>query len=168
MPVKDPRVRISQKSSWLLIAVLLCAATARAQLEIGDYLKINLSGSLGVGYNGAFGNADLPSSHSQGFTGTADLTGYYFSPNFLSFQLRPYYDRNQSNSDSQVATRGTGVGGSVSLFSGSHFPGSVSFGKDFSSNSEFRIASVPTVSGDTSGQTFGISWSALVPQWPTL
>jgi hypothetical protein len=161
-------VRISPKSSWLLIAVLLCAATGRAQVEIGDNLKMNLNGTLGVGYNGAFGNGDLDSSHSQGFTGTADLTGYYFNRNFLSFQLRPYYDRNQANTESQSITRSTGFGGSVNLFGGSHFPGSISYGKDFSSSSEFRIAGVPSIAADSSGQNFSINWSALVPKLPTL
>ena len=166
MLVKDSRVRI--KSSWLLIAVLLCAATARAQMEIGDNLKMSLNGSLGFGYSGAFGNADMASTHSKGLTGSGDLNGSYFNPNFLSFHFRPYYDHNQSNSESQVVTRSTGLGLSLNLFGGSRFPGSITFGKDFSSNSEFRLAGVPTISGDTSGQAFGISWNALLPHWPTL
>ncbi|HEX7961731.1 MAG TPA: hypothetical protein VF493_17550 [Terriglobales bacterium] len=166
MAARNPKVM--RKLNWLFVAVLLWAAAARAQQEIGNNLKLNLNGSLGAGYNGSFGNADLASSHSQGFTGTANLTGYYFNPNFLSFQFRPYYDRNQANSESQSITRGTGFGGSVSLFGGSHFPGSLSLGKDFSSSSEFRIAGVPSISADSSGKTFAISWSALVPNWPTL
>jgi hypothetical protein len=160
-------VRISRRTNWLWIAVLMGAATAHAQLEIGDNLKMHLNGSLGGGYNGAFGNTDLTSSHSQGLSGTADLTGYYFNPNFLSFQFRPYYDRNQANTESQSITRGTGFGTSVGLFGGSHFPGSISFGKDFSSSSEFRIAGVPSLSADSSGQSFAINWSALVPNLPT-
>jgi hypothetical protein len=152
----------------MLIALLLCTGTAGAQTAIGDNLKINLNGSLGAGYNGAFGNSDLDSSHSQGVTGIANLTGYYFNPNFLSFQFRPYYDRNQANSESQSITRGTGFGGSVGLFGGSHFPGSISFGKDFSSSSEFRVTGVPSLAADSSGQSFAINWGALVPHMPTL
>jgi hypothetical protein len=165
MPVS---VWTSRKRGWLMMALLLCAATACAQLEIGENLKMNLTGNLGAGYTGAFGNVDIQSSHGQGFNGSADLTGYYFNPNFLSFQFRPYYERDQSNTDSQVITRGTGFGGSVGLFGGSHFPGSISYGKDFSTGSEFRIAGVPTIAADSSGQTFAVSWSALVPNLPTL
>jgi hypothetical protein len=104
--------------------------------------------------------------HGYGLTGDANLTGYYFNPNFLNFQFRPYYDRSQVSSDSQVVTRGTGFGGSVGLFGGSHFPGSISFGKDFSANNEFRVAGVPDLVGDSSGQNLAISWSELVPNLP--
>lgn len=159
---------IGRNKACLLLAILLCSMAAAGQMTVGDNLHVNLTGNLGVGYNGAFGNADLQSSHSQGFTGSADLTGDYFHPNFVSFQLRPYYDRNQSNSESQTVTRGTGFGGTVSLFSGSHFPGSISYARDFSTNSEFRLAGVPTVAGDSSGQSLGVTWSALVPDLPTV
>jgi hypothetical protein len=128
----------------VMAAVLLCAVAGHAQLTFGDYLKMNLNGDLGFGYNGSSGNGEIGSSHSQGMNGDANLTGYYFHPNFFSFQVRPYYDRNQSNSESQSITRSTGIGASVGFFGGSRFPGSISYGKDFSTNSEFRVAGVPT------------------------
>lgn len=153
--------------SWLLL-LLLCSLTAGAQITVGDNLNLTLNGALGYGYNGSFGNESGLSGHSQGLSGNGDLTGYYFNPNFISFQFRPYYDRNQANSESQSVTRGTGFGGTANFFSGSRFPGSISFGKDFSANSEFRIAGIPTVSVDSSSRSFGITWSALVPNYPTL
>lgn len=158
-----------RKAGWLLVAFLLCSMAAMAQVTaLDDNLHMNLNGNLGVGYNGAFGNADLQSNHAQGFTGSGELTGYYFHPNFVSFQFRPYYDRNQANSESQTVTRGTGFGGMVNLFGGSHFPGSISYGRDFSSNSDFRLSGIPTISADSSGQSLGITWSALVPDLPTV
>jgi hypothetical protein len=127
---------------------------------------VNLSGNFGFGYSGGFGNDGLQSTHSAGFAGDANLSGFYYHPNFLSFAFRPYYDRFQSNAESQNLTRSTGLDSSLNLFGGSRFPGTISFGKDFSSNSEFRIAGVPAVLGDVSGQNFGLSWNALVPDWP--
>jgi len=128
---------------------------------------MTLNGSLGSSYAGSFGN-NIGSSHSMGFGVDAALDGYYFDPKFLSFQVRPYYDRIQSNSESQTITRGSGVQSSVSVFGGSHFPGSISYGKDFSSNSEFRIAGVPSVLGNSSGSNVNVAWSALFEGLPSL
>ncbi len=156
------------KAAHVLVVILLCVIAANAQVEIGSKVKMNLSGNLGAGYSGASGNGGTTSSHSYGLTGNADLTGFYFHPNFISFDFRPYYDRNQASSDSQTVTHSTGIGGSMGLFGATHFPGSISFGKDFSGNSEFSVAGVPTVVGSTSGQNLGLSWSALLPKLPTL
>lgn len=152
----------------VLVTVLIFAATAHAQLELGEYWKMTMNGSIGYGFNGAFGNADTQSTHGQGMNGSAELKGYYFHPNFLSFTLHPYYDRTQGNSESQTISRNTGLGAGLNLFGGSRFPGSITFSKDFSANSEFRVAGVPTVSADASSRSFGINWSALVPDYPTL
>ncbi len=155
-------------SRKLVLVLLLCSAAASAQITVGENLNLSLDGGLGYGYNGSFGNELDTSGHNQGFSGNADLTGYYFNPNFISFQFRPYYDRNQANTETQSVSRGTGFGASANFFGGSHFPGSISFGRDFSTNSEFQFAGVPTVAVDSSSQTFAITWSALLPKWPTL
>jgi len=164
--LKSRRSKTS-KLLWVF-AILSLSISATAQLEVGDNVKLNLNGNLGFGYNGSFGNAGLPSSDGYGLAGNANLTGYYFHPNFLNFQVRPYYDRSEFHSDSQTSTQGSGVSASVGLFGGSRFPGSVSFGKDFSSTSQFQFAGVPGVVGDGSGQQLTINWSALVPDWPQL
>jgi hypothetical protein len=44
----------------------------------------------------------------------------------------------------------------------------VSFGRDLSSNSEFRVAGVPSLSGDSSGRSYGLSWSELLPNLPKI
>src|SRR3954464_356912 len=98
------RVRILS----LAILAAFCAVGASAQLEVGDNVKMNLTGDLGFGYSGAFGNTEIGSSHSQGLSGSANLTGYYFHPNFINFEFRPYYERQQSNSDSQTLTSSNG------------------------------------------------------------
>jgi hypothetical protein len=56
----------------------------------------------------------------------------------------------------------------MNLFSGSRLPGTISYGRDFSNNSEFRVAGVPSIIGDTHTQNFGIAWSALFPKLPTV
>lgn len=159
--------RYPNRPMWALAVLLLYSVAAIAQVEIGN-AKMNLTGNLGFGYTGGYGNTDVPSSHGSGLSGDANLTGFYFHPNFLSFEFRPYYERTQSNSDSQALTHSSGFGGSVNIFSGSRFPGSVSFGKDFSTNSAFQVAGVPSITADSSSQNFGIAWSALVPSYPQL
>lgn len=150
------------------IALLLaCVPSAKGQETIGDNLKILMNGNLGAVYAGNFGNA-TGSSHSLGFGINGTLEGYYYHPQFLSFQVRPYYDRAQFNAESQNITRGTGVDGSVSLFGGSHFPGSISYGRNYNNNSEFRIAGVPSVLGNSSTSNFSVSWGALFSGLPTL
>lgn len=163
---RDQREKKTLRAACHICLILLCAVAASAQMTIGDNLNVRGNGNLGYSYTGSFGNAGLQSSHGQGFNANADFTGYYFHPNFISFEVRPYYDRAQTNTDSQSITRGTGIGASMGFFGGSRFPGSIAYGKDFSSGSEFRFAGVPSVLGDSSGHTFSVSWSALVPKLP--
>src|SRR5205823_90017 len=80
----------------LLGGILLAALSASAQLEVGDNWRMNLNGDVGYSYNGNI-NQGL-SGHSMGFTGNANLAGSYYNPNFLNFNVQPYYDRVQSNS----------------------------------------------------------------------
>ncbi|HEU5402868.1 MAG TPA: hypothetical protein VFU86_16025, partial [Terriglobales bacterium] len=155
-----------RNAAFLIFLAVLCAVSAGAQLTVGDNVNMNLTGNLGYSYTGAVGNGDINSTHGSGVTGDANLTGYYFHPNFLSFDVRPYYDRNQSSSDSQSIVRGTGIGSTVSLFGGSRFPGSVSYGLDFSNNSQFQVGGISSVVGNSASQNFGISWSLLLPDRP--
>jgi hypothetical protein len=152
----------------LLLALLLCSTAATAQVTVGDNVNLSLKGEMGYGYSANYGNLFTTSSHDQGINGTGDLNGYYFNPNFISFNIRPYYDRNQSNTEAQNILGSTGISTTATFFGGSHFPGSVSFGKDFSRNSEFLFAGIPTVETDSSNQNMAISWSELLPHWPTL
>jgi hypothetical protein len=155
------------RSAISLVFVLASVASATGQVTVSDNLKMTLNGSFGTSYAGSFGN-NIDSSHSLGLGINASLDGYYFNPNFLSFQVRPYYDRAQSNSESQTITRGVGVESSLRLFGGSHFPGSISYGRDFSRNSEFRIAGIPSILGNSSGSNINIAWSALFEGLPSL
>jgi hypothetical protein len=54
------------------------------------------------------------------------------------------------------------------LFKGSHFPGSVSYRYDRNSSGTFGLAGQPNFTTIGKGQGFGINWSALLPNLPTL
>jgi hypothetical protein len=126
---------------------------------------MHLSGTLGVGYTGNYGNTQ-GSDHNIGMNGTANLTGYYYSPNFLNFFVTPIYNRSQENSGSQSITDATSLSMGAGIFSGSHFPGSVSFGKSFNSTGNYGLPGLQgfTTTGDST--SFSVGWSELLPGLP--
>jgi hypothetical protein len=161
-----------QKSSTIrnlccaLAGVFLLALPAVAQLQVGDYLRMNLNGSMGFNYGGGI-NGGL-SDHSMGFTGNGVLTGSYYSPSFLNFSVSPFYNREQSNSVFGSLANTTGVSSDVNLFNGSHFPGSVSYNKAFNSIGSFGVpGSDLGLAERTNTQSFTVGWSAFVPDFPT-
>ncbi|HEX6879984.1 MAG TPA: hypothetical protein VF135_06450 [Terriglobales bacterium] len=151
---------------WVILAALV-TSSAFGQMQVGDNTSMNLSGSLGFGYGGGWGD-NIPSSHSTTVNGLGILNGYYYDPNFLSFNVQPYYNRSQSNASSQSLLTGSGVSSTVNLFTGSHIPGSVFFSKDYSSGGQYGLPGVGALTTDGSSQTYGFTWSALFPDWPTL
>jgi hypothetical protein len=155
------------KRLWrVMLVLLLLSAGAAAQVEYGD-LSMNLNGALGVGYGGSFGSYGA-SNHSLNFNGYGNLSGFYYNPRFLSFNVLPYYSRSQNNSASQSIFDSSGVTATVNLFNGSKFPGWVSYGKTFNGSNDFGIPGVTGLTTEGSSQNFGVGWSAFVPNWPTL
>ena len=147
----------------LILLVLPCAA----QMQIGDNLHMNLNGDIGFAYNGGL-NQGL-SGHSMGFSGDGSLTGNYYSPNFLNFNVNPFYNRTQSNSVFGSLTNSAGVTSSVNLFSGSHFPGTVSYNELHNGTGQFGVpGSDLGLAQHANTQGYAIGWSALVPDWPTI
>lgn len=152
---------------WGWILLLGTAISASAQVTVGDNLEMNASGLLTAGYNGSYGDL-IQSQHGLNFGLDGTITGSYYNPNFLNFNITPYYNQSHFNSNSQSLTSSSGVNATVNLFTGSHFPGSVSYRYDRNSTGNFGLAGVPNFTSVGTGQGFGISWSALFPDWPTL
>lgn len=156
-----------QNSCWLLAGLFLMALPSAAQLEIGDNWQMKLSGDIGYAYNGTINNG--VSGHSMGFSGDGNLTGSYYNPNFLNFNVQPYYDRTQSNSVFGALTNASGLIGNVNLFSGSHFPGSINYSKGVNSTGEFGVpGSGIGLASKGNFQGIGFTWSELLPNMPTL
>ena len=101
-------------------------------------------------------------------SGQAILSGSYYDPKFLNFVVQPFYNRNQDNASFGSVFSETGVNASVNLFGGSHFPGSVSYGKAIAEGSQFGLPGTAGLSANGSSQTFDVTWNAFVPHWPTL
>jgi len=152
---------------YTLAGIVLLTVPAAAQLQVGDYLRMNLSGNMGFNYGG--GNSAGLSDHSMGFTGNGFLSGNYYSPNFLNFNVSPYYNREQTNSIFGSLANATGVSSDVNLFNGSHFPGSVTYNRSYNSIGSFGVpGSDLGLAEHTNTRSFAVGWSALLPNLPTL
>ncbi len=86
----------------LALFILAVAPRASAQVNAGE-AKLNLNGNLSVGYSDDTTNT-AGSDHSIFGAGAADLSGSYYNPNFLSFDVQPFYNQSRLNSTSQSLT----------------------------------------------------------------
>jgi hypothetical protein len=163
-----------QISAWTLlvpiffsiILIFVVALPAAAQVKYGD-LQMAMSGDLETGYDGSISSPG-GSSHGLGLGGNGSLQGSFYNPNFLSFSAQPYYSRSQANADSASVFDTGGYNGNVNLFSGSHFPGSISFNQVWDATGIFGIPGEAGLTTRDSSRNFGVGWSELVPGLPTL
>ena len=93
------------------------------------------NGNVAFGYTADYSNL-TGSDHTLSPSGNGDLSGYYYAPGFLSFDVQPFYNESRDNSSYQSIFQSSGVSGSASLFSGSHFPGTVSYSKIYNSEGD--------------------------------
>src|SRR5208283_1097339 len=135
------RSRLQNSPIVVLAGILFLALPSAGQVTIGENLNLSANGTISAGYTGSYGN-QIDSSHGLSVGGTADLNGFYYSPNFLSFTVNPYYNQSRSNSNSASITDATGVNLSSAIFSGSHFPGSVTYSDSYNSTGNYGIPGI--------------------------
>jgi hypothetical protein len=149
------------------LLLLLTIPLASAQLQIGDNTQMKGGGLFTAGYSGSYGD-QFDSNHAMNFGLNGAISGSYYNPNFLSFNIIPYYNQSQANSSFQSLTGASGVSATANLFSGSHFPGSITYRDDHNSTGTFGLTGQPNFTTHGKGDGFGIAWSALMPGLPTL
>jgi hypothetical protein len=156
------------------LAVLVMAQLVYAQnqsqtpgLSIGENTKLSAGGLFTFGYTGDYGDV-IPSDHGLTFGLDGKLSGYYYNPNFISFTATPYYNQSRADSSYQSLTGASGIDSTANFFTGSHFPGSVTYRYDRNSSGTFGLAGQPNFTTVGKGDGFGINWSALLPNLPTL
>jgi hypothetical protein len=150
-----------------LVTVLLLSRGARAQVTVGDNLSMNLNAAIIGGYTGNSGD-NISSNHGFTLGGSGTLSGSYYNPNFLNFTVTPFYNQSRANSSYQSLTDSTGIDGLVNLFNGSHYPGYVSYQYTRNSTGTYGVIGGPNFTTVGNSQAFGIGWSALIPDLPTL
>jgi len=156
-----------QNAALLLAAFAVWLSPGAAQVTVGDNVNLSAGGDLSFGYSGTSGNAGL-SSHSIDLGGHGWMRGFYYRPQFLSFDFQPYYRRAQNDSIYQSITHGSGFVATTSMFSGSHFPGYISYGRTYDSTGQFGVPGISGIASHGNGQNFAVGWSALLPRMPTL
>ncbi len=144
----------------------LIGPCAYAQLHTGD-LTTDLSGSLSAGYTADYGNLTA-SDHGVTAGGAATLTGAYYNPNLLSFNIQPFYNQSRTNSDFQSITDSSGVNATTSIFGGSNFPGSISYNKTFNGEGNFGIPGVANFTSHGNSDVFSVGWGEHVAKLPSL
>jgi hypothetical protein len=149
-----------------VMVFLALAAPAAAQVKTGES-SLSLNGNLSAGYSDDYSNL-LGSDHSVFGAGNADLSGYYYNPNFLSFDVQPFYNQSRLNSSYQSLTAASGVSASTQVFGGSKFPGSVSYSSVYNSSGNFSVPGLPnyTTNGDT--ETLAVNWGVHLDDLPSL
>ncbi len=158
---------ITRGVCWATGALLLfLARPAAAQVQAGD-VSMNLTGTVAGGYSATYGD-QTASSHSLNVGGAASLGGYFYDPNFLSFNLSPYLNQSRANSNYRSISDSSGVNISAGIFSGSHFPGAINYSTAYDSEGSYAIPGLPSYTTHGNSDTFGINWSALVPGLPSL
>jgi len=156
-----------QNAALVLAALAVCVMPAAAQVTVGDDVNLRAGGDLSVGYSGTTGNLS-GSSHALDLGGHGWMHGFYYKPQFISFDFQPYYRRSQSDSIYQTITNGSGFTANTSIFSGSRFPGYISYGRTYDSTGQFGVPGISGIAAHGNGDSFGINWSALLPHLPTL
>lgn len=162
-----------QHSVWFLVlglalASLLCSSSLKAQILVGGDTQLNLNGTISGGYAGSTAN-DGVDSHGITFGGVGNLNGSYYSPQFLSFDVSPFYNQSRNNSTSQSITDSSGVNATANIFGGSQFPGYVNYSKIYNSeNNNYMVPGLAGYSTNGNMQTFGVGWSAHFQNLPSL
>lgn len=153
----------------LVIAIMIMALSLRAtaQVAVGDNINMNLNAQASFGYTADYGNS-IASDHGINVGGTADLSGSYYSPNFLNFSINPYYNQSRANSTSQAISDSSGVNATALLFSGSHFPGSVGYSKSYNSLGTFGVPGAVGYTTSGNSDAFNIGWGVNIPDYPNL
>jgi hypothetical protein len=109
-----------------------------------------------------------PDSHGLTFGGTGNFNGSFHSPQFLSFDVAPFFNQSRNNSNYQSITDASGVTASANLFGGSQFPGYFNFSKVFNNESNYAVPGLANYSTNGNSQTFGVGWSANLKNLPSI
>jgi len=158
-------MRYIGKYAIIVVGLWTLALPARAQKQVGGDISMNLNGNVAFGYNGAFSDATA-STHGLNGGGNADLSGYYYNPAFLSFDVQPFYNQSRANSNFQSLFQSSGVGASASIFSGSKFPGTVSYSRSYGSEGGLVVPGVGNITTHGNSDDLAIGWGIRLPDYP--
>jgi hypothetical protein len=146
-------------------ALLLLALPVAAQVKLGE-VSSNMGGTIAVGYTADYGN-QTSSDHNWTLGGNANLSGSFYSPNFLSYNASVYLNQSKANSNYQSTSDASGVDISTTIFGGSKFPGSISYSKAYDSEGNYAVPGLANYVTHGNSDTFGVNWSENLPNAPS-
>jgi hypothetical protein len=144
---------------------LLLGLPVAAQLKIGE-TSSRLSGIISPGYTADFSNV-AGSDHTWTIGGTANYSGSFYNPNFLSFDASVFLNQSRANSDYQSISNASGGTGSATIFGGSHFPGSISYSKAYNAEGNYAVPGIANYVTHGNNDTFSANWGENVPDAPS-
>jgi len=146
---------------------LLWAGAARAQIQAGGETQLNLDGSISAGYAGSMSN-EGPDSHGLNFGGIGNFSGSFHSPQFLNFDITPFFNQSRNNSNFQSISDASGVTAGVNLFGGSDFPGFINYSKFYNSESNYSVPGLANYATNGNTDALSVGWSAHFKNLPSL
>ncbi len=147
------------------MALGLLIPAARAQVQAAPETFVRLSADASIGYVKSSAQGGLSSVN---FGLGADLTGYFYHPNFLNFQFAPYYNQGREYSTADFISGDKGFSTSANLFGGSRIPLFVSYSKGMTKSGLFGVVgSESSVVGEGSNDNLNVNWSARLEKVPS-
>jgi len=148
------------------LIILALGSTALAQVKTGE-ANLNLNGTVSGGYTNDT-NSTTGSDHSIFGAGQADLSGFYYNPNFLSFDVQPFYNQSRLNSSSQSLTAASGVSAGAHFFGGSAFPGSISYSTTYNNTGNYGIPGLANYTTNGNSSVLALNWGVHYDDLPTV
>ena len=144
--------------AWIVLAGVLSAAfPVAAQIKTGEVTS-SVNGSVSTGYTADYGNM-INSDHGWTVGGVGNYTGSFFNPNFLGFNATVYLNQSRANSDYQSTSNASGVNLSSNIFSGSSFPGSITYSKSYNSEGNYDIPGLANYVTHGNDDAFSLNWN---------
>ncbi len=144
----------------LLLAVVVSAITAEAQLRVMPEVPITADGSLQFGYTGGLSSGGPLSTDF--FIGTiANVNGYWHDPRFLKFNIAPDYHWSRNNQDEfTTADNNQSVALNLDFLNSTSMPLNFhySFARTHSANLTGGALPI-SVSATGTSNDYGINWS---------
>src|SRR5579859_3903300 len=156
----------SLRVAWIAsVGITLLEIPMAAKIRLGE-TSTHGTGSVSSGYTATYGNM-TGSSHGWTYGGAGSFSGYFHSPNFLSYDFSPYLNQSRANSNFQSITAASGLNLSANIFAGSKFPGSVEYSKAYNSEGNYAVPGIANFVTHGNSDTFGINWSENLPDAPS-
>ena len=151
---------------FLLAGPLLASAwPAAAQVKLGE-TSTNLNGTVSFGYSADYGSA-ISSDHNWDIGGSANMSGYFYSPKFLTYNANFYLNQSRANSNFQSISNTSGVSLTSNIFGGSHFPGAISYTKAIDAEGNYDVPGLANYVTHGNNDALGISWGFNFPHAPS-